>query len=106
MKLNPYHPQRYWTHLARPLFHLERFQEALDALEHISQLRIDDHIYRVAAIARIGDAAALERAGAELRKACPDDETIAFVNSLPYEHSRDRQCLLDALGLASSQISA
>ena len=25
VRLNPYHPQRYWTHLARALFHLQSF---------------------------------------------------------------------------------
>ncbi|NIM02062.1 MAG: adenylate/guanylate cyclase domain-containing protein, partial [Acidobacteria bacterium] len=33
MQLNPYHPPRYWTHLGRALFHLERFEEAAGALE-------------------------------------------------------------------------
>ncbi len=102
MKLNPYHPQRYWTHLARPLFHLGRYQAALDALENISQLRIDDHTYRVAASARIGEAAALEIACAGLRDAYPDFEKVTYVESLPYELSRDRQDILDALQLAES----
>lgn len=105
MKLNPYHPQRYWTHLARPLFHLGRFREALDALENIGHHRIDDHTYRVAAMARIGDEAALERAGAELREAFPDFDAVTFVASLPYEHDRDRQGLLNALSLASSHVA-
>ena len=43
MKLNPYHPQRYWTHLARTLFHQGRYAETLSALEHIGRLRMDDH---------------------------------------------------------------
>jgi len=105
MKLNPYHPQRYWSHLARPLFHLGRFREALDVLENIGQLRIDDHAYRVASTARTGDEAALERAGAELREGFPDFDAVTFVASLPYEHDRDRQGLLDALSLASSHVA-
>jgi adenylate cyclase len=105
MKLNPYHPQRYWTHLARPLFHLGKYQAALDALGNISQLRIDDHTYRVAANARIGDAAALELACAELRDANPEFDSVTYVESLPYERSRDRQDILDALQLAGSRLS-
>ncbi len=105
MKLNPYHPQRYWTHVARPLFHLGRFQSSLDALENIRQLRIDDHTYRVAATARIGEAAALDLACAELREAYPEFENVTYIESLPYERSRDRQDLLDALQLAGSQLS-
>jgi adenylate cyclase len=101
MKLNPYHPQRYWTHLARALFHLGRFEETLGALEHIGRLRMDDHAYRVAASARLGDARALERSVAELREAFPDFDPVTFVESLPYEHDSDRQAVLDALGVAN-----
>jgi TolB-like protein len=102
MRLNPYHPQRYWTHLARALFHLERFEEALGALEHIGRLRMDDHVYRVAASARLGDARALERNVAELRKAFPDFDPVTFAESLPYEHDSDRKAVLDALGVANN----
>ncbi|MHC4732670.1 MAG: BTAD domain-containing putative transcriptional regulator, partial [Planctomycetota bacterium] len=48
MRLNPYHPSRYWMHLARPLFHLARYEEALSALAHIARPRRDEHAYRVA----------------------------------------------------------
>ena len=102
MRLNPYHPQRYWTHLARALFHLERFEEALGALEHIGRLRMDDHVYRIAASARLGDARALERSVAELRKAFPDFDPVTFAESLPYEHDSDRKAVLDALGVANN----
>ena len=106
MRLNPYHPQRYWTHLARALFHLGRFKETLDALAHISRLRKDDHGYRVAAAARHGDARILERSVAELREAFPDFEPEAFAASLPYEHEKDRQAVRDALALAHLESSA
>ncbi len=100
MKLNPYHPQRYWTHLARPLFHLERFQEALDALEHINRLRVDDLAYRVASLARAGADVASASAVATLLREHPDFDAAAFAQSQPYEKDVDRQTLRDALALA------
>jgi TolB-like protein len=105
MKLNPYHPQRYWTHLARPLFHLGRFEETLTALERIGRLRMDDHVYRVAASARLGDARVLERSIAEMREAFPDLDAIRFAESLPYEHAKDRQAIVDAIGAANLNAS-
>ena len=101
MRLNPYHPERYWTHLARPLFHLGRDDETLSALEHISRLRRDDHVYRVAAAARLGDATLTASHVAELREAFPDLEPRAFVESMPYELDADRQAILDALKTAN-----
>jgi adenylate cyclase len=102
MQLNPYHPQRYWTHLARALFHLERLAEALEALEHIGQLRRDDHGYRVAASARLGDAALVARNVGELREAYPEFDATAFVADLPYERESDRELIRVALKAALS----
>lgn len=97
MRLNPYHPERYWTHLARPLFHLERYDEALAALEHITKLRKDDHLYRVAASAGLGDAKLAGSRAADLRIAFPDLQPAEFVASMPYERDADRRAILDAL---------
>jgi tetratricopeptide (TPR) repeat protein len=55
MRLNPYHPPRYWTHLARAFFHQQRYEEAREALEHVGKSRIDDLAYRVAASAALED---------------------------------------------------
>jgi TolB-like protein/Tfp pilus assembly protein PilF len=101
MKLNPYHPQRYWTHLARPLFHLGRYQEALEALDRVGRLRADDHAYRVASLARIGDADICKMAVADLLKEVPDFNVDEFAESLPYDQARDRQTLVDALMLVN-----
>jgi adenylate cyclase len=100
MRLNPYHPPRYWTHLGRLLFHLERFEEALDALDNIPRPRNDDLAYRVAASARGGDTLALQRNVAALREAIPGFEPSAFAASLPYEREEDRKNVLDALAAA------
>ena len=97
MRLNPFHPQRYWTHLARPLFHLGRYQETLTALEHITRLRRDDHVYRVAASAGLGDAAIAKRSVVALREAFPDLDPVAFARAMPYEREADRQAIVHAL---------
>ena len=36
MRLNPYHPERFWFHLARAQFVARRYAEAIDSLRHIS----------------------------------------------------------------------
>ena len=106
MKLNPYHPQRYWTHLARPLFHLGRYQEALQALDNISRLRSDDHVYRIASLARMPDAEACADALGQLLKAQPEFIAGEFVESLPFDRSEDRQALVDAIESAGLKVGA
>ncbi len=97
MRLNPYHPPRYWTHLARALFHLERYEDALDAFEHVGKARLDDLAYRVAATARLGDSNAVVRRVAELREQFPDFDPTGFANSLPYQREDYRQALVEPL---------
>jgi len=97
MRLNPYHPERYWTHLARPLFHLELYTEMLDALDHIGRLRMDDHGYRVAATVGLGDQALLKKYYDELRAAFPTFQPGDFADSLPYDKASDREQVREPL---------
>jgi adenylate cyclase len=97
MRLNPYHPPRYWSHLARVLFHLGRRREALDALQNIRGPRVRELAFQVAASFELGEQEEVRKNIAALRKAAPDFQVERFVRSLPYEHEGDRQQLLDAL---------
>ncbi len=38
MRLNPYHPERYWNHLGRAYFVAHRYAEAIEAVNHIHAL--------------------------------------------------------------------
>ena len=100
LRLNPYHPQRYWTHLARALLHLERFDEALSVFDQIGRPRIDDLAYSVAASVRIGEPANVKRTINALLVAFPDFDALSFVDGLPYERAQDRDLVLSALEAA------
>ena len=100
LRLNPYHPQRYWTHLARALFHLERFDESLSVFGQIGRPRIDDLAYSVAASIRIGESSNMERTIKALVIAFPDFDAASFVDGLPYERVQDRDLVLCALEAA------
>ena len=97
MLLNPYHPPRYWTHLARALFHQGRYEDALDAFEHVGKARRDDLAYWVAATAILRDSDAVVRVTEQLRDQFPDFDAEAFVKSLPYQREDYRRALLDPL---------
>jgi TolB-like protein/Tfp pilus assembly protein PilF len=84
MRLNPYHPQRYWTHLARALFHLQCFDEAMSALDNVVKPRIDDLAYRVATAGMLGNASGVSARVQNLRKQFPDFHADNFIDSLPY----------------------
>ena len=97
IRLNPYHSQRYWSHLARALFHRGRFDEALAVLDQIGRPRTDDLAYSVAASVKTGEEANVERSVEALRVALPAFDPETFVESLPYASAQDRELVLGAL---------
>ena len=101
MRLNPYHPPRYWSHLARTLFHQGRHREALDALQNIRAPRVRERGFQVAAASALGDAKEIAESVAALREVAPDFDPERFLQQLPYEDEHDRQALLDALAVAA-----
>ena len=100
MKLNPYHPPRFWSHLARALFHQGRYEEASQALQNVRAPRVREQAFQVAARAKMGDAKALARSVEELRDVSPSFNADKFVDQLPYEHEGDREALREALQAA------
>jgi TolB-like protein/Tfp pilus assembly protein PilF len=101
MRLNPYHPPRYWSHLARTLFHQGRHREALEALQNIRAPRVRERGFQVAAASALGDAKEIAESVAALREVAPDFDPERFLQQLPYEDEHDRQTLLDALAVAA-----
>jgi DNA-binding SARP family transcriptional activator len=100
MRLNPYHPERYWTHLVRALFHQDKFAEALKALENISRPRLDDLVYRVAA-AEMANGAAFSGAMVEsLYLNSPDFNADGFIKSCAYTDDDYRDALAEPLSRA------
>lgn len=97
MRLNPYHPSRYWTHLGRSLFHQGRYEESLEAFDGIDRLRVDDLSYCVAAASRLGRNDLASQAVARLREESPEYDPREFVASLPFESEEDRQALVEPL---------
>ena len=106
MRLNPYHPPRYWSHLARVLFHLGRFDEALDALKNVRPPSVHERAYEVAASQALGDPELVARSVAALRKAKPSFDAEQFVAALPYEDESNRSSLLGRLTEALTRVDS
>jgi TolB-like protein/predicted Zn-dependent protease len=97
MRLNPYHPENFWFHLARALFHQERDEEALEAMRNISRPKLRERVYSAAASARLGDADGAARHVESLRGLKTDFEAADYVAGVPYEREAERSVLLEAL---------
>ena len=100
MRLNPYHPERFWNHLGRAWFVAERYPEALEAFGHITRPDQTHHAFRAALFGRLGDAAAAAGEVREVLRLEPGFRAEAYLETLHYRHAADalrhREALLAA----------
>jgi adenylate cyclase len=100
MRLNPYHPERFWSHLGRACFVARRYGEAIDALKCITQPDAGQHALLAACHARLGDAAAAEVHRRQALAQAPTLTADEHLATSHYRHAGDREhhreCLLAA----------
>jgi adenylate cyclase len=101
MRLNPYHPARFWHHLARAYFVARRYAEAAEAVQRIVP---PDHFHLAfiaACYAEMGNAAGAAEQVREVLKRKPDFSVERdYLPTLHYKRESDlahhRQSLLKA----------
>ena len=101
MRLNPFHPARFWNHLGRALFGARRYAEAAEAVQRIATPNEFHLAFLAACYAMTGDAArAAEHAQATLK--CKPDFRVDrdYAPTLRYKRESDlahhREALLKA----------
>jgi adenylate cyclase len=87
MRLNPFHSDRFWSHLARAYFGARRYAEAVEAVGHIAAPTFLHHAFLAACHAQLGDAAAAERYLREVLREKP--RFRIETNFLPLLHYRN-----------------
>ena len=90
MRLNPYHPERYWSHLGRAYFVAQRYAEALEAFARISRPDHTHHAFMAAACAQMGDDAAAAAHAEEVLSRQPEFAVDAYLATLHYKRENDR----------------
>lgn len=100
MKLNPYHPERYWGHLGRAHFVAHQYDEAITCFRKLSTQDSTVHACLAAAMSAAGDAAGAQRHCAEVLRIAPDFTTSNYMETLHYTRTEDvthhREALLAA----------
>ena len=72
MRLNPYHPERFWFHLARAQFGARRYAEAVESLRRLSSPDALHHALMAGCHGELGNAAEAASHTAEVLKRVPD----------------------------------
>ncbi|MBV1697415.1 MAG: adenylate/guanylate cyclase domain-containing protein [Hyphomicrobiales bacterium] len=97
MRLNPYHPERFWNHLARAYFAARRYGEAITALGRLSAPDHLHHALLAACHAASGNEALAHQHAAEVLKREPGFRVEAYMRTLHYKRKEDREHHYDAL---------
>ena len=101
MQLNPFHPPRFWSHLARAHFVARQYVQALKALQHITAPDQFTHAFMAACHARLGDAVAASAHRAEVLRRDPDFTiSRSVVPTLHYSRDSDLAHHRESLQLA------
>jgi adenylate cyclase len=100
MRLNPYHPERFWSHLGRAYFGARRYGEAVKAYQRISRADHSHLAFLAACHAQLGDAAAAKGAAQEVLQRAPDFSIERFIATQHYKHESDREHIRAALAKA------
>jgi adenylate cyclase len=98
MRLNPYHPERFWFHLARAQFVAQHYAEAIESLRRITAPDPLHHALLAACHAQLGNAGEAAAHAGEVRKQIPGFTIRRHcVPLLHYRRDADREHHLDAL---------
>ena len=100
MRLNPYHPERFWSHLGRANFAARRYGEALEAYKHIGTRNHLVWASMAACAARLGDDECAKHYVEEAVKQVPDLTISLYEASLQYKHVADLEHHRESLVMA------
>ena len=89
MRLNPYHPERYWNHLGRAYFVAHRYAEAIEAVKHIHALDHFHHAFLAAAYGQMGNEAEARRHAGEALARKPGFTAADYLSTTHYKRQED-----------------
>jgi adenylate cyclase len=89
MRLNPYHPERFWNHLGRAYFAAHRYSEAIEAFKRLSAPDHLHHAFLAASNAQMGNQAEAQSHAKEVLKRKPDFTVEAYLATLHYKRPED-----------------
>jgi adenylate cyclase len=91
MRLNPYHPERFWSHLGRACYCAEKYADAIEAFSRITRPDYTHHAFLAATFAQMGNAVAAAAHVAEVLKSEPKFSVAVYLATQHYKHAVDRQ---------------
>jgi len=89
IRLNPYHPERYWNHLGRAYFVARRYEEAIESFRRITALDHSQHGFMAACHAYAGDDQSAKAHVEEVLKLAPAFSVGSYLDTMYYKDDAD-----------------
>jgi adenylate cyclase len=90
MRLNPCHPERFWSHLGRACYCAEKYADAVEAFLRITRPDHTHHAFLAAAFAQMGNEIAAAAHAAEVLKREPKFSVTVYLTTQHYKRDADR----------------
>jgi adenylate cyclase len=97
MRLNPYHPERFWSHLGRAQYTAKDYGDAIASFSRLSRPDCIHHAFLAAASAQLGNSVSAQAHAQEVLKRQADFTATAFLATLHYKHIADADHLREGL---------
>ena len=91
MRLNPYHPERFWSHLGRACYCAKKYAEAAEAFSRITRPDHTYHAFLAATFAQMGNSVAAAAHTTEVLKRESNFSVAAYLATQHYKHEVDRK---------------
>jgi adenylate cyclase len=89
MRLNPHHPERFWSHLGKAHFTARQYAEAIEAFMHLTTTDHTHHAVLAAAYAWLGDTTAASAHVARIDALDPEFDLETYFATLHYKDDAD-----------------
>ena len=97
MRLNPYHPERFWSHLGRAQYTARLYADAIASFSKLTAPDHTHHAFMAAAAAQLGDRTAAAAHAREATQRQPDFTVEAFLATMHYRQPSDVEHLREGL---------
>jgi len=97
MRLNPHHPERFWSHLGKAHFAARQYAEAIEAFMHLSTTDHVHHAFLAASYGWLGDTTAASAHLSRIQVLEPDFDLDSYLATLHYKDDADLQHHRDGL---------
>jgi adenylate cyclase len=97
MRLNPYHPERFWSHLGRAQYSARLYADAIQSFSKLTAPDHTQHAFLAASSAQLGNRTAAAAHVREVLQREPTFTVQSYLGTLHYKQPSDTEHLRDGL---------